>query len=179
MKRYKEMVHTATICAFNPMIDDFLNARFFLGDSYGRHQPGQPGTTADGLTAPAPGTAAALPDDPATAQGEPAAGGEAPGSPVPGARGEFQVGSSTAAIVQPGMVAAAAAAAAVEAARMRLLRQKNQQQQQLKQPVMPDARGLPSWAQEKLRQRQEVMRRQTEEHAAAGSEEPREGGKKE
>ena len=40
MKRYKEMVHTATICAFNPMIDDFLNARFFLGDAYGRRPPG-------------------------------------------------------------------------------------------------------------------------------------------
>lgn len=40
MKRYKEMFKTATICAFNPMIDDFLNARFFFGDSYNRYAPG-------------------------------------------------------------------------------------------------------------------------------------------
>ncbi|MEW5300862.1 MAG: hypothetical protein WDW36_003761 [Sanguina aurantia] len=40
MKRYKEMFNTATICAFNPMIDDFLNARFFFGDSLERLPPG-------------------------------------------------------------------------------------------------------------------------------------------
>ncbi|KAF5828863.1 putative S-adenosyl-L-methionine-dependent methyltransferase-domain-containing protein [Dunaliella salina] len=36
MKRYREMERTATICSFNPMIDDFRNARFFFGDSVGR-----------------------------------------------------------------------------------------------------------------------------------------------
>ena len=39
MKRYKEMFNTATICAFNPMVDDFLNARFFFGDTTGRQHP--------------------------------------------------------------------------------------------------------------------------------------------
>lgn len=33
MKRYKEMVRTATICSFNPMVDDFINARFFFADA--------------------------------------------------------------------------------------------------------------------------------------------------
>lgn len=28
MKRYREMATTATICAFNPMVDDFVNARW-------------------------------------------------------------------------------------------------------------------------------------------------------
>lgn len=36
VKRYKEMVRTATICSFNPMVDDFINARFFFGDALGR-----------------------------------------------------------------------------------------------------------------------------------------------
>jgi len=36
MKRYREMERTATICSFNPMIDDFRNARFFFGDSIDR-----------------------------------------------------------------------------------------------------------------------------------------------
>eukprot|EP00798_Chlamydomonas_sp_ICE-L_P003190 gene3190-13205_t len=30
------MFKTATICAFNPMVDDFKNARFFFGDSFKR-----------------------------------------------------------------------------------------------------------------------------------------------
>ena len=33
MKRYKEMAKTATIGSFNPMVDDFLNVRFFFADS--------------------------------------------------------------------------------------------------------------------------------------------------
>lgn len=36
MKRYKEMARTATIGSFNPMVDDFLNVRFFFADS--KHQ---------------------------------------------------------------------------------------------------------------------------------------------
>ncbi|GLI61912.1 hypothetical protein VaNZ11_004435 [Volvox africanus] len=41
IKRYREMFNTATICAFNPMVDDFVNARFFFGDSKDRYPPGQ------------------------------------------------------------------------------------------------------------------------------------------
>ncbi|EFJ50230.1 hypothetical protein VOLCADRAFT_89143 [Volvox carteri f. nagariensis] len=41
IKRYREMFNTATICAFNPMVDDFVNARFFFGDSKNRLPPGQ------------------------------------------------------------------------------------------------------------------------------------------
>ncbi|GFR52698.1 hypothetical protein Agub_g15325, partial [Astrephomene gubernaculifera] len=41
VKRYREMFNTATICAFNPMVDDFVNARFFFGDSKNRLPPGQ------------------------------------------------------------------------------------------------------------------------------------------
>eukprot|EP00198_Chlamydomonas_reinhardtii_P004507 XP_001693843.1 predicted protein [Chlamydomonas reinhardtii] len=45
IKRYREMFNTATICAFNPMVDDFVNARFFFGDSKGRLPPGTPRPT--------------------------------------------------------------------------------------------------------------------------------------
>lgn len=36
MRRYREMEKAATLLAFNPLVNDFANARFFLGDSYGR-----------------------------------------------------------------------------------------------------------------------------------------------
>ena len=169
MKRYKEMVHTATICAFNPMIDDFLNARFFLGDSYGRQQVAA-------MTAPAPGTAASTssrlavdPEDHSAAQV--AGGGDQAdsGRLSDATREPFSVGASNAAIVQPdaSSSATAAAEAAAEASRLRQLRLKDQQIRQLIKPVMPDLAGLPPWAQEKLKQRQEVMQRQSDEHHAS------------
>lgn len=199
MKRYKEMVHTATICAFNPMIDDFLNARFFLGDAFGRQLPG--GLTADGRPAPAPGTAAANAPSGTIPGGarEGLEGGRIPGEvPVEGdptgsssaesgmvghtalaadrgTKAPFSVGASDAAIVQPEVTpsarSAAAAEAAAEASRLRQLRLKDQQLRQLKKPVMPDAAGLPAWAQEKLRKRQEVMQQQSDEHHASVAEE--------
>jgi hypothetical protein len=66
VKRYKEMVRTATICSFNPMVDDFINARFFFGDSTGRGKSPQQrsGGTAQGVAgaaAPAAAPKAPLP----------------------------------------------------------------------------------------------------------------------
>jgi hypothetical protein len=42
MRRYREMVHTATLTSFNPMVDDFLNTRFFMGDALGRKSSSAP-----------------------------------------------------------------------------------------------------------------------------------------
>jgi hypothetical protein len=70
------------------------------------------------------------------------------------------IGGSTASIVQPVPLYTAAAAAA-EAARARLVRQKQQQEM-----VLPDEVGLPTWAREKLKQRQaalQIQKTRTEE----------------
>ncbi|KAG2497193.1 hypothetical protein HYH03_004782 [Edaphochlamys debaryana] len=57
IKRYREMFNTATICAFNPMVDDFVNARFFFGDSKDRYPPGQPRPVKAKPKTPAPAPA--------------------------------------------------------------------------------------------------------------------------
>ncbi|GFH18072.1 uncharacterized protein HaLaN_14813, partial [Haematococcus lacustris] len=41
IRRYREMMRLTTLSSFNPIIDDFLNTQFFMGDSYGR-QPHRP-----------------------------------------------------------------------------------------------------------------------------------------
>jgi hypothetical protein len=58
LKRYREMERTATLMSFNPMVNDFTNMRFFLGDAYGRVPAGADAPVA-ASPALVPGAAAA------------------------------------------------------------------------------------------------------------------------
>ncbi|GAX75066.1 hypothetical protein CEUSTIGMA_g2510.t1 [Chlamydomonas eustigma] len=177
MKRYKEMVHTATISAFNPMIDDFLNARFFMGDTMGRVQHGSaPGAvesvgsvssviadSADSTMAspvkldhpPHRETAALHGGNPLSSSSRSATTFSAASE---GISKRSDIGGSTTSVVQPAPLntAAAAAAKAAKAAKARLLRQQRQQQQQQQGAVLPDEIGLPAWARDKLLKLQQV-----------------------